>query len=60
MSLQFELKRIVFLSGVKDHCSTSQFPGVSNLGAAAFAESAYQMLPAAASLAITMVSFAAQ
>ena len=53
MSLQFELKRTVFLSGVNDHCSTSQSPGVSSFGFPPSAESAYRCCQPSSSDAIT-------
>src|SRR6266566_6384872 len=59
-SLQFELKRIVFLSGVNDHCSTSQFPGVSNFGTPPSIDSAYKCCQPSSSEAITSWLFAAQ
>src|SRR2546423_5531462 len=41
-SPQLELKRTDLRSGVRDHCSTSQFPGVRSCGAPPLAESAYK------------------
>src|ERR1700756_202402 len=53
-SPQLELNRTVFLSGVRDHCSTSQLPGVMSLGAPPSAESAYKCCQPSSSEAITI------
>src|SRR5215467_4365239 len=54
-SPQLELKSTVFLSGVNDHCSASQLPGVRSFGAAPpSAESAYKCCQPSSSEAITI------
>src|SRR5215469_18120541 len=59
-SPQLELNRTTFWSGVKDHCSTSQLPGVRSLGAPPSTESAYRCCQPSSSEAITIWLSAAQ